>query len=159
MSIAMSIFSLLGTFIIGFSMLPQTIVTMKTKDTAKLSLPLYFVMGLATLLITIYGVGLCVVPNPKTHPDMVDVIGTGSFGGNHVDAAYKNWVSGFVVPGAAIIFGELLCSVTSFLVAFVKLDNMMKAKKAGMTEADYVEQHYGDIIRAEAAKAAAKRTC
>ena len=143
MSIAMTIFSLLGTFIIGFSMFPQTILTMKTKDTAKLSLALYFVMGLATMFITIYGIGLCVVPQSQIAP--ADGL-----------SAKAEWVTGWVLPGAAIIFGELICSVTSFIIAFVKLNNMIKAKKAGMTEAEYVEKHYGKIIKAHEEQAANK---
>ncbi|GAA5414497.1 hypothetical protein [Ureaplasma ceti] len=171
MSIAMSIFSLLGTFIIGFSMLPQTIMTMRLKDTAKLSLPLYFVMGVATFLIFIYGIGLCVVPNPQWNTEAVgttgksfaDMIGPGSFHWDHakganannsswVFACYQNWVSGFVVPGAAVIFGELLCAITSFMIAAVKIQNMISAKKAGVSEAEYVEQHFGEMIKAHAEK-------
>lgn len=159
MSIAMSIFSLLGTFIIGFSMLPQTILTMKTKDTAKLSLALYAVMGLATALITIYGIGLVIIPNPATHSDIAISAGSFRFTGEAVfsnesyrHACEQNWVSGFIVPGAAIIFGELLCSTTSFIIAAIKLMNIIKAKKAGMTESEYVEKTYGDIIRAEQEK-------
>ena len=140
MSIAMTIFSLLGTFIIGFSMFPQTILTMKTRDTAKLSLALYFVMGLATMFITIYGVGLCVIPESQVKA------GDGL-------SQKARWITGWVLPGAAIIFGELICSVTSFMIAFVKLNNMIKAKKAGMSEAEYVEKHYGDIIKANEQKA------
>lgn len=194
MSIAMSIFSLLGTFIIGFSMLPQTILTMRTRDTSKLSLALYLVMGIATLLITLYGIGLVIIPNPATHSNVaisagsfkysVEVVNNGAASltgqqyytseqikqalldpnshsevynaiinsDSYKHACEQNWISGYIVPGAAIIFGELLCSVTSFMIAAVKVMNIIAAKKANMTEAEYVQQHFGDIIKAEQQK-------
>lgn len=155
MSIAMTIFSLIGTFIIGFSMFPQTIATFKSKDTATLSLPLYLVMGIATAFITIYGIGLVIIPNPQTlsgneQYELAKLIGAGSFSytgaandvsnASWMDAVKTNWVLSFIVPGAAIIFGELICSVTSFIVAFLKLSNMRNAKKLGISEAEYVSR-------------------
>ena len=154
MSIAMSIFSLLGTFIIGFSMFPQTILTLKTKNTASLSLLLYLVMGIATLLLTIYGIGLVIIPNPETHQAVAEQLKAGSFNfsgdavwGNDswISAVHKNWISGYIVPGAALIFGEAICSITSFIIAFIKLANMIGAKKAGISELSYIQKKYGII--------------
>lgn len=141
MGIAMTVTSLIGTFIIGFSMLPQTIATFKTRQTANISLGLYFIMGVATLLITFYGFGLCVVPT-----DIQNIADSLSGNGPTINAEYiKNLplkadvITGYIVPGAAIIFGELFCSVTSFMIAGVKLVNQYKAKKLNMTEAEYIE--------------------
>ena len=155
MSIAMSIFSLLGTFIIGFSMFPQTVLTLKTKNTASLSLLLYLVMGIATLLLTIYGVGLVISPNPEHNEAIAYQLGAGSFGytgaidfanASWVEAVHKNWISGYVVPGAALIFGEAICSITSFIIAFIKIANMLGAKKAGISELAYIQKKYGIIV-------------
>lgn len=155
MSIAMSIFSLLGTFIIGFSMFPQTVLTLKTKNTASLSLLLYLVMGIATLLLTIYGIGLVIIPNPEHNQAIAEQLGAGSFGfsGNEsfdnsswLSAVHKNWISGYIVPGAALIFGEAICSITSFIIAFIKIKNMLGAKKDGVSELTYIQKKYGIIV-------------
>lgn len=145
MGIAMSIFSLLGTFIIGFSMLPQTIATWKSRQTAGLNLLLYFLMGIATFLITLYGIALCIVPtNPTTDyinsfPPETTVIKYPTSG---------SIIAGYIVPGAAIIFGELLCTITSFIIAGIKIQNMMGAKKAGISEQQYIDK----MLRAKGVK-------
>lgn len=141
MAIAMTITSLLGTFIIGFSMLPQTIATFRTKQTANISLGLYFIMGIATLLITFYGIGLCVVPTDiKAIADTLKTQNSSLITQAFVDSLPTSdaVVTGYIVPGAAIIFGELLCAVTSFMIAGLKMYNQYKAKKLSITEAEYI---------------------
>lgn len=44
-SIAMTVFTFVGTILLGFSVLPQVFFTLKTKQTAKLSLWLYLLLG------------------------------------------------------------------------------------------------------------------
>lgn len=146
MNIAMSVFSLLGTFVIGFSMLPQTIATFKTRETANISLGLYFLMGVATLLITFYGIGLCCVPTniASIATDAYNAAGGASNALGWKEPTMpieKDVISGYIVPGAAVIFGEIFCSVTSFMIAAVKIENQMRAKKLGISEAEYIAQY------------------
>lgn len=62
LGVGMTVTSLLGTFIIAFSMLPQTIMTLRIKQTATLSLAFYTISGIACFMLMIYGFALCVVP-------------------------------------------------------------------------------------------------
>lgn len=62
LGVGMTVFSLLGTFVIGFSMLPQTIMTLKIKQTATLSLAFYAISGFACFVLMLYGFALSVVP-------------------------------------------------------------------------------------------------
>ena len=65
MSVAMSIFTIFGTCLLGISIVPQVFYTIKTKLTARLSMMLYLIMGIGTLFLLIYGVGLVIIPNDK----------------------------------------------------------------------------------------------
>lgn len=136
-SIAISVFSVLGTIVIALSALPQTIKTMKDKDTANISFLLFFLTGVATFFLTLYGIGLVTVPQNSWNflVNVADNNGKAAFIFNN-----QEWTAGFLVPGILLIVGEFFACVTSFMVAFVKLNNKLKAKKAGLSEADYYEK-------------------
>lgn len=157
MVIAMTVFSLVGTILISFSMLPQTIVTMRTKQTAELSFGLYLLMGFATFLIFFYGVGLVMVPTNiqelvRTANQTDGGFWFNKFHENFINALpdSKKVILGYLVPGIAIIFGELFCSVTSFMIAFVKIKNKKAASKLGITEAEYIARTYPVVSHAKA---------
>ena len=57
---------------------------------------------------------------------------------------------GFTLPGAAVVFGEFLVSLASFLIAYQCLANKLGAKKEGISEAEFVEKHYGHLVAKEA---------
>lgn len=137
-SIAISVFSVIGTIVIGLSSLPQTIKTMKDKDTANISFLLFFLTGVATFFLTLYGIGLVTVPQNSWN-FLVDV-GTGPGGKAMFIFNNQEWTAGFLVPGILLIIGEFFASITSFMVAFVKLNNKLKAQKAGLSEAEYYDK-------------------
>lgn len=149
MVIAMTIFSLVGTVLISFSMLPQTIVTMRTKQTANLSFGLYLLMGFATFLIFFYGIGLIMVPTDikeiVKNANSTTGIWENYFSQNFIDKLPDKTgvILGYLVPGIAIIIGEVFCSITSFMIAYVKIKNKKAAAKLGMTEVEYIEKTYG----------------
>lgn len=147
--ITMTVFSLVGTILISFSMLPQTIVTMRTKQTAELSFGLYLLMGFATFLIFFYGVGLVMVPtNLKELVKAANTDQKSFFFGKFTDAFIKSIpdsksiILGYIVPGSAILIGEIFCSVTSFMIAYVKIKNKKAAAKLGITETEYIARTY-----------------
>ena len=63
LSITMTVFTLIGTCLLGVSVIPQVFYTVKTKKTAKLSLMLYLVLTIGTFFMLIYGIGLTVIPD------------------------------------------------------------------------------------------------
>ncbi|KEZ24023.1 Hypothetical protein, predicted transmembrane protein [Ureaplasma diversum NCTC 246] len=139
-SIAIAVFSVIGTLVIGFSALPQTIKTLKDRDTVTVNFALFFITGVATVFLTIYGIGLVAV-NPNSAAFLIQngesylMTKSGEYVLNN-----SEWVAGYLIPGIFLIFCEFLCATTSFIVAFLKLSNMKKAKQNGMSEADYYEK-------------------
>lgn len=118
-SIAMTVFTFVGTILLGFSVLPQVFFTLKTKQTAKLSLWLYLLLGIGTFLMLIYGIGLTVIPQAGSGQNFV------------------GWLWSYRIPGIAIVICEIICSASSFLILSFKLSNMKKAKKLQLTEEEY----------------------
>lgn len=246
LGVGMTVFSLLGTFVIGFSMLPQTIMTLKIKQTATLSLAFYAISGFACFVLMLYGFALSVVPWQGWNYNALNVLDqvgsvkgsitlqgtidatalgltanqvtlhlqdlgftnvvhdttnanqwtvttdkltlamwaiqsngapiTGADSSSVTDAAKTtvwafltnktdgiikkagyNVAMGFNLPGAAVVFGEFMVSLTSFLIAWQKFSNMRNARAEKLTEKEYEEKHYGHIIAAHNAKVAAKR--
>lgn len=152
MEIAMTIFSLIGTFLISFSMLPQTIVTMRTKETANLSFGLYLLMGFATFLIFFYGIGLVMVPpnikeQAQAYMDLPNPRYTLTKEYIENLPTSNSVILGYIVPGSAIIFGELFCSVTSFMIAYIKIKNKRAAIKLGITEDEYIMRTYRTVSK------------
>lgn len=123
MAIAMSIFTIFGTCLLGISIIPQVFYTIKTKLTARLSMMLYLIMGIGTLFLLIYGIGLVIIPNDK--PNIL----------NGAD-----WLSSYLIPGIAIIIGELICTSSCFIIVAIKLTNMLNAKKNKLSEIEYEEK-------------------
>ncbi|MBR2651989.1 hypothetical protein IKD56_01160 [bacterium] len=123
MAIAMSIFTIFGTCLLGISIVPQVFYTIKTKLTARLSMMLYLIMGIGTLFLLIYGIGLVIIPNDK--PSIL----------NGAD-----WLSSYLIPGIAIIIGELICTSSCFIIVAIKLTNMLNAKKNKLSEIEYEEK-------------------
>ena len=143
-SIAISVFSVIGTIVIALSVLPQTIKTLRERDTASLSLLLFLFNGIATAFLTLYGVGLVTVhPNSLT---FLRDIQNGNFIYNR-----EEWVAGYLVCGIFLIMGEALCSVTSFIVLFYKVNNMIKAKNMGMNEEEYYEKQIKPFLKVKGA--------
>lgn len=245
LGVGMTVFSLLGTFIIGFSMLPQTIMTLRIKQTASLSLAFYTISGIACAILMIYGFALSVVPWQGWNYNALNVLdqvgsvkGTVTLTGNidlaalgltsvqvsHqlsqlgftnivaptgsgtawtvttgkltaamwaiqangtpitgadtvvgtnvkdtlwafltnkdngiIKKAGYNVAMGFNLPGAAVVFGEFLVSLTSFLISWQKFSNMRNARAERITEKEYEEKHFSHIIAVHDAKVAAKR--
>lgn len=122
MSVAMSIFTIFGTCLLGISIVPQVFYTIKTKLTARLSMMLYIIMGIGTLFLLIYGVGLVIIPNDK------DVLGG------------ANWIWSYLIPGIAIIIGEFICTSSCFSIVAIKLVNIIKSKKHNLSEIEYEEK-------------------
>lgn len=122
MAIAMSIFTIFGTCLLGISIVPQVFYTIKTKLTARLSMMLYLIMGIGTLFLLIYGVGLVIIPNDSSVLNGAD------------------WVSSYLIPGIAIIIGELICTSSCFIIVAIKLTNMLNAKKNKLSEIEYEEK-------------------
>ncbi|MCV3728731.1 PQ-loop domain-containing transporter [Ureaplasma miroungigenitalium] len=146
-SIAVSVFSVIGTIVIALSVFPQTIKTMKDRNTASLSFLLFFLTGLATTFLALYGIGLITV---KTNSSAF-LVGVTSDTGKGI-FNYQEYVAGFLVPGIFLLACEGFMAVTSFMVAFVKLANQIKAKKAGMSELDYYEVHIKPTLNLKGAK-------
>ena len=121
MAIAMSIFTIFGTCLLGISIVPQVFYTIKTKLTARLSMMLYLIMGIGTLFLLIYGIGLVIIPNDK--PSIL----------NGAD-----WLSSYLIPGIAIIIGELICTSSCFIIVAIKLTNMLNAKKNKLKRSRYL---------------------
>ncbi|MCV3743467.1 PQ-loop repeat-containing protein [Ureaplasma sp. ES3154-GEN] len=148
-SIAVSVFSVIGTIVIALSVFPQTIKTMKDRNTAGLSFLLFFLTGLATTFLALYGIGLITV-DPKSSD-----FAKGSFvaeGKMQYVYNYQEYVAGYLVPGIFLLACEGFMAVTSFMVAFVKLANQIKAKKAGMSESEYYEIHIKPTLNLKGAK-------
>ncbi|WP_303922939.1 PQ-loop domain-containing transporter [Ureaplasma parvum] len=143
-SIAISVFSVIGTIVIALSVLPQTIKTLREKDTASLSLLLFLLNGIATAFLTLYGIGLVTV-HPNSFAFLVD-IKNGMYIYNR-----EEWVAGYLICGIFLIMGEALCSVTSFIVLFYKVNNMIKAKKMGMSEQEYYEKQIRPFLKVKGA--------
>lgn len=122
MAIAMSIFTIFGTCLLGISIVPQVFYTIKTKLTARLSMMLYLIMGIGTLFLLIYGIGLVIIPNDSSVLNGAD------------------WVSSYLIPGIAIIIGELICTSSCFIIVVIKLTNMLNAKKNKLSEIEYEEK-------------------
>lgn len=122
MAIAMSIFTIFGTCLLGISIVPQVFYTIKTKLTARLSMMLYLIMGIGTLFLLIYGIGLVIIPNDSSVLNGAD------------------WVSSYLIPGIAIIIGELICTSSCFIIVAIKLTNMLNAKKNKLSEIEYEEK-------------------
>ena len=122
MAIAMSIFTIFGTCLLGISIVPQVFYTIKTKLTARLSMMLYLIMGIGTLFLLIYGIGLVIIPNDS----------------NVLNGA--DWLSSYLIPGIAIIIGELICISSCFIIVAIKLTNMLNAKKNKLSEIEYEEK-------------------
>ena len=122
MAIAMSIFTIFGTCLLGISIVPQVFYTIKTKLTARLSMMLYLIMGIGTLFLLIYGIGLVIIPNDS----------------NVLNGA--DWLSSYLIPGIAIIIGELICTSSCFIIVAIKLTNMLNAKKNKLSEIEYEEK-------------------
>ncbi|WP_051675835.1 PQ-loop repeat-containing protein [Ureaplasma canigenitalium] len=137
-SIAIAVFSVVGTIVIAFSVLPQTIKTFKDRQTQGLSFLLFFLTGLATAFLTIYGCSL-VAANPASYTFLIkDTLGKAyQTQDGFLIFNYQEWVAGFLVPGIFLIGGELLCSITSFMTAFLIIYNKRKASSMGMTHAEY----------------------
>lgn len=146
-SIAIAVFSVVGTFVIALSALPQTIKTMKDKDTANLSFLLFFLTGIATFALFLYGIGLVTVPTNSIVFLMGKTLDTNEYVFN-----YEEWVAGYLVPGILLIIGELFASITSFMVAFAKLQNKSKAKKVGLSEADYYNKYVKPTLKIKGGK-------
>lgn len=128
-SIAMSIFTILGTILLGMSVLPQVFMTLKTKQTAKLSLRLYLLLGIGTFLLLIYGIGLAVIPQS----------GSG--------LGFLDWLWSYRIPGIAIIVCEVICSTSSFFILGFKLSNKKKAKQLNLTEEEYEVKKLANQIK------------
>ncbi|MBR2651432.1 hypothetical protein IKD48_01265 [bacterium] len=122
MAIAMSIFTIFGTCLLGISIVPPVFYTIKTKLTARLSMMLYLIVGIGTLFLLIYGIGLVIIPNDS----------------NVLNGA--DWLSSYLIPGIAIIIGELICTSSCFIIVAIKLTNMLNAKKNKLSEIEYEEK-------------------
>ncbi|MCV3754324.1 PQ-loop domain-containing transporter [Ureaplasma zalophigenitalium] len=145
-SIAIAVFSVIGTIVVALSVFPQTIKTMKDRNTASLSFLLFFLTGLATTFLALYGIGLITVQtNSSNFLVGITTEGKGIFN-------YQEYVAGFLVPGIFLLACEAFMAITSFMVAFVKLANQIKAKKAGMSELDYYEVHIKPTLNLKGAK-------
>lgn len=118
-SVTMTVFTILGTILLGFSVIPQVFFTLKTKRTAKLSLWLYLLLGVGTLLMLIYGIGLIVIPQVESGQNFI------------------GWLWSYRIPGIAIVICEIVCSSSSFLTLGFKISNIKKAKKLKLTEEEY----------------------
>lgn len=129
LSIAMAVFTLIGTCLLGVSVVPQVFYTVKTKKTAKLSLMLYLVLTIGTFFMLIYGIGLTVIPD------------TGIIVGNLPPISHEVWLWSYRIPGILIIICEVICCSSSFIVSFIKVRNMIKAKKLNLTEEEYENNH------------------
>lgn len=148
-SVAISVFSVLGTIVIALSVLPQTIKTFKDRDTANISFLLFFLTGVATFFLTLYGIGLVTV-YPNSFNFLADIVVDGAKASYVFN--YQEWVAGFLVPGIFLIAGEFFASITSFAVAFIKLNNSLKAKKANLSESVYYERYIKPTLNLKGGK-------
>ncbi len=145
MSIILAILSFIGTIIIGVSLLPTVISVIKSKKTDGISLSVNLLTGISTLLFTLYGIGLVVIPDPRTNSEIANMIGNGSFSfsgvsdmtnNSWIDAVYKNYIFSFIIPGIGLILGEAFLCVSSFIVVYIILVNMVKNKKVSQNNAN-----------------------
>ncbi|MCV3743465.1 PQ-loop repeat-containing protein [Ureaplasma sp. ES3154-GEN] len=138
--IAISIFSVIGTILIALSAFPQTLKTMRDKNTTQLSFLLFLLTAIASSTLAIYGIGLMSVsPNAKTF-----IVGKFTDPTNNqwkYVFNYQSYISGFLIPGILMFIGSSFLGITAFMVAFLKLSNVKKAKKLGLTEQEYYDLH------------------
>ncbi|MCV3734497.1 PQ-loop domain-containing transporter [Ureaplasma miroungigenitalium] len=137
--VATSVFSAVGTTLLALSVLPQTIKTLKSKDTAQLNFWLFLLTGLASAFLAIYGVGLATVsPYAK-------VFAVGKFINEQNETVlvfnYQRFIAGYLVPGIIMCVGSSLLSITALMVAFLKFKNARNAKSMNLSETDYYQQY------------------
>ncbi len=65
---------------------------------------------------------------------------------------YRNYQVNYTTPGGLLILGEGFASITSAIVLYYKLRNMIGAKKAGITEAEYCTRRLEEIKAKKGAK-------
>ncbi|MCV3754326.1 PQ-loop repeat-containing protein [Ureaplasma zalophigenitalium] len=137
--VATSVFSAIGTVLLALSVLPQTIRTLKNKDTAQLNFWLFLLTGLASAFLSIYGIGLTTVsPYSKVFAvgKFINEEGKTIFAFN-----YQRFIAGYLVPGIIMCVGSGFLAMTSFLVAFLKFKNKHNAKKMNLSESEYYQQY------------------
>lgn len=187
LAICVSFFSILGTLTIGISVLPQTMETMRNRQTQTFPMLMYWFLFVGCFCLGIYGIGLVqagyntqagywsstntdyitkllsdngyitLVTGSTTTYTLTDnntvqdaaewLASNGKFG---VVSGYSEFLispasyAGYAVndstPGGMLIIGEFFASITSAIVLWIKYDNQIKAKRAGLTEAQYCEK-------------------
>lgn len=183
LAICVSFFSILGTLTIGISVLPQTIETMKNRQTQTFPMLMYWFLFVGCFCLGIYGIGLVQAgyntqagywSSTNTTYIFGLLVGAGLldkttaaltantslqdaaswlaqhndlFGANKSSglflispASYAGYAVNDSTPGGMLIIGEFFASITSAIVLCIKYDNQMKAKKAGLNEAEYCEK-------------------
>lgn len=176
LAICVSFFSILGTLTIGISVLPQTMETMRNRQTQTFPILMYWFLFVGCFCLGIYGIGLVqagwvsqtfyysnanqayiyylIMNDPKLNSDdslsaIVNYLSSADFGTFTYDnttylsvspASYAQYAVGDSTPGGMLIIGEFFASITSAIVLWIKYDNQMKAKRAGLTEAQYCEK-------------------
>lgn len=182
LAICVSFFSILGTLTIGISVLPQTMETMKNRQTQTFPMLMYWFLFVGCFCLGIYGIGLVQAgyntqagywsqENTKYINELlvgqkyIDsttgllatgvtaqeaaqwLVNNGVFGvvSGHSEflispASYAGYAVSDSTPGGMLIIGEFFASITSAIVLCIKYDNQIKAKKAGLSEAEYCEK-------------------
>ena len=67
-------------------------------------------------------------------------------------STYRNYQVNYTTPGGLLIIGEGFASLTSAIVLWYKVKNMMMAKKEGISEAEYCTKLLEEIKAKEGAK-------
>lgn len=182
LAICVSFFSILGTLTIGISVLPQTMETMRNRQTQTFPILMYWFLFVGCFCLGIYGIGLVqagwvsqtfyysnanqayiyylimnylslhglhTLDGGNTLSSVVNYLsstGPGTFTYDNTTylsvspAGYAQYAVGDSTPGGMLIIGEFFASITSAIVLWIKYDNQMKAKRAGLTEAQYCEK-------------------
>lgn len=186
LAICVSFFSILGTLTIGISVLPQTMETMRNRQTQTFPILMYWFLFVGCFCLGIYGIGLvnagwvsqtfywseenqAYIASLLTkngidlntahtyaqevqyaielaYPSSASWTFGPTFTYNGIEylavspASYAQYAVGDSTPGGMLIIGEFFASVTSFIVLYIKYNNQIKAKRAGLTEAQYCEK-------------------
>jgi uncharacterized protein with PQ loop repeat len=104
-----TIIMIVGAVFIGIFALPNLIYVIKTKNTNSVNLPMYIIFIFACSMFSIYGLGMI------------------------LDHSLKDGLA----SGLPLMISNLFCVCTAAFTLFMKCRNMIRAKRAGLTELEY----------------------
>lgn len=116
-AIILLVIGCIASFITVIGWFPQAIKTFKTRDTSGISIGFYGLVYISTIIWLIYGILLL------CDPSITDIVSA--------------------LPGSLpLIITNFVALILNSIIIWIKANNMMKSKKLGKSEKEYIDEKY-----------------